>query len=226
MNRLEWILGIVLVVLLVVVVIFSLLLWFRPDPVAEFSGTPNSATVVAVRANQIAPTSVFEGQTAKIAFAAAQQQAIGWQADAALLNASATWPQGATPNDVLTGETTWSFTFYSLQSQRTALISVINNEANLLSSSEQELETLPLGANAWQLDSQEVIQQFLGQGGAEFMTSNGVTTLTMMLSTGNENGRIEWLVSLFGDQTLNSLTMRIDATTGEILENDADNGTS
>jgi hypothetical protein len=71
-----------------------------------------------------------------------------------------------------------------------------------------------------------VIQQFLGQGGAEFMTSNGVTTLTMMLSTGNENGRIEWLVSLFGDQTLNSLTMRIDATTGEILENDADNGTS
>jgi hypothetical protein len=40
----------------------------------------------------------------------------------------------------------------------------------------------------------------------------------MMLSTSNETGRIEWFVSLFGDQTLGSLTMRIDATSGEVLE--------
>ncbi len=219
MNKLEWILGIVLVVLLVVVVVFSLIIWFRPDDEAIIDAQPNSATTIARNANQIAPTSVFEGQTAKIAFAAAQQEASNWQADATLLTATATWPQGATTNDLLAGETTWNYTFYSPQAQKVALISVIENQASLVSNNDTTLAQLPLGTNGWQLDSTEVVQIFLAQGGAQFLETNGVATMTMNLSTSNENGRIEWFISLFGDQTLNSIFMRLDANTGEILEN-------
>jgi hypothetical protein len=217
MNRLEWSLGIILVILLIVVAIFSVLLWFRPDSPPQ-AGPSGSETIVAARANQIAPTSVFTGQTAKIAFAAAQAQAANWQSDAALLNASATWPQGTSAQDLLTGETTWSFTFYSPQAGSTGLISVVENEAALLSTGTHKPTDPVLSASGWQLDSEEIIQQFLSQGGEDFILNNGVTTMTMMLSTSNDTGRIEWFISLFGDQTLRSLTMRIDATSGEVLE--------
>jgi hypothetical protein len=68
------------------------------------------------------------------------------------------------------------------------------------------------------LDSPDAVKQFLEEQGESFMASAGVTTLTMMLSTDNQNDRIEWLVSLYATQTGGSLTMRIDATSGEILE--------
>ena len=217
MNRLEWSLGIILVILLIVVAVFSVLLWFRPDNTPA-AGQPSSATIVAARANQIAPTPLFAGQTARVAFAAAQGEAAVWQNDATLLNASATWPQGASSQDLLTGETAWSFTFYSPQTDSSALISVIEDEAALLSTGSYNPTTPVLSAGGWQLDSGDIIKQFLDQGGEEFILTNGVTTLTMMLSTSNDTGRIEWFVSLFGDQTLGSLTMRIDATSGEVLE--------
>ena len=217
MNRLEWSLGIILVVLLIVVAVFSVLLWFRPDNTPQ-AGQPGSATIVAARANQIAPTPVFAGQTARVAFAAAQGEAAAWQSDATLLNASATWPQGASPQDLLTGETTWSFTFYSPQTDGSALISVVENEATLLSTGSYNPTAPVLSAAGWQLDTGDIIKQFLGQGGEEFILNNGVTTLTMMLSTSNDTGRIEWFISLFGEQTLRSLTIRIDATSGEVLE--------
>ena len=214
MNRLEWILGIVLAILLVVVAVFSLLLWFRPD---DQQAAPNSEAAIAAQANQVAPTSVFEGQTAKLAFVAAQSVADSWQSDAALLNASATWPQGASTKQLLDGETTWSFTFYSPATGSTALISVVENNATLLSAGRYELTTPLLAASGWQLDSKDAIEQFLAEGGESFINNNGVTNLTMMLSTSSETGRIEWLVSLFGTQTLRSLTMQLDATSGEIL---------
>ena len=217
MNRLEWSLGIILVILLIVVAVFSALLWLRPDNNSQ-AGDANSAAIIAARANEIAPTSVFEGQTAKVAFAAAQAVAVTWHSDAVLLNTSATWPQGSTAQDLLTGETTWSFTFYSPQTSSTALISVVENVATLLSTSQYQATDPVLSATGWQLDSQAAIEQFLTTGGADFIRDNGVTTLTIMLSTSNENNRIEWFISLFGDQTLRSSTMRIDATSGEIIE--------
>ncbi len=217
MNRLEWSLGIILVILLIVVAVFSALLWLRPDNNSQ-AGDSNSAAIIAARANEIAPTSVFEGQTAKVAFAAAQAVAVTWHSDAILLNTSATWPQGSTAQDLLTGETTWSFTFYSPQTSSTALISVVENVATLLSTSQYQAADSVLSATGWQLDSQDAIEQFLAAGGADFIRDNGITTLTIMLSTSNENNRIEWFISLFGDQTLRSLTMRIDATSGEVIE--------
>jgi hypothetical protein len=217
MSRLEWILGIALVILLGTVIVLALVFWFQPDPPVE-SGPVDTAAIIAERADRIAPTSVFEGQTAKIAFAPAQHTALEWKEDAALLSASATWPQGSSQQDLLLGETSWGFIFYSATANATALVTVIENEAVMTSEGKSNQQLHPLHASGWRLDSRDAVRQFLDEGGGAFMESNRVTFLTMMLSTDGQNGRMEWLVSLFATQTGDSLTMRIDANTGEIVE--------
>ncbi len=217
MSRLEWILGITLVLLLGIVIVLSLLFWFQPEA-PSVSLEPNSATIIAAGADDIAPTSTYAGQTARVAFASAQTIAAAWQEDATLLSATATWPQGRDAQELLSGETTWGFTFYSPATSAVTLISVIDGQATLVSESAGRTMPQPVDVAGWQLDSPDAMKQFLEEQGESFMASAGVTTLTMMLSTGNENHRIEWLVSLFANQTGGSLTMRIDATSGEILE--------
>jgi hypothetical protein len=208
-----------LVALLVIVAVLAALVWFRPD--ASVATLPtNSATSVAARAAEIAPTATFTGQTAKVAFAAAQRAALAWQNDAALLNATATWNQGANEQQLLDGEATWGFTFYSPADGAIATISVIDDQASLVASGASPQPTQPLDVTGWTLDSRDAIEQFLQEGGTNFIKNEGVTTLTMMLSTENrqQNGRLEWLLSLFATQTGRSLTVRMDATSGEILE--------
>jgi hypothetical protein len=219
MNRLEWILGILLVVLLLAVVVLSFVFWFQPQA-RTAAGPPNSATVIAARADDIAPTSVFEGQTAKIAFATAQRRAQEWQSDAMLLSATATWPQGARQEELLTGETTWGFTFYAPSTGATATISVVEDKAQLVSQGTHQPASPPLDAGGWKLDSKEAIQSLLDEGGAGFISNEGVTILTMTLSTDNQyqNNRVEWLLALIAPQSGHTLTMRLDANSGEILE--------
>jgi hypothetical protein len=218
MSRLEWILGIVLVVLLGIVIVLSLIFWFQPEAPVISSQQTELEAIIADQADNIAPTSVFVGQTAKAAFAAAQREAMAWQEDAVLLNASAAWPQGASQQQVLDGETTWGFTFYSETTGTFAMISVVENQANLVSRGENPQQaTQPLDASGWRVDSRAAIRQFLDEGGTTFMDAAGVTNLIMRLSTDNQSGRIEWFVSLFATQSGGSFTMRIDATSGEVL---------
>lgn len=219
MNRLEWILGILLVLLLAVVAVLSLLFWFRPQETRQ-AGPPNSATVIAARAGEIAPTPIFEGRTAKVAYAAAQQTAVSWQSDALLLSASATWPQGATVPELANGASTWGFTFYSPGSNQLATISVVENEATLVSTAAATESQSPLLVTGWNVDSQEAVRALLQEGGETFMREAGVTVLTMNLLADNQQGanRIEWLVALIGTQNGRALTMRIDATSGDVIE--------
>jgi hypothetical protein len=58
----------------------------------------------------------------------------------------------------------------------------------------------------------------LNEGGATFVNDEGPTTLIMTLTTANPSGRIEWFTSLFAAQSGNSFTMRLDATSAEVLE--------
>jgi len=220
MNRLEWILGILLVVLLAVVVVLSLLFWFRPQ--TRTAGLPagNSATVVAARAAEIEPTPAFEGKTAQVAYAAAQQAAAAWQSDAQLLNATATWPQGASTEELLDGASSWGFTFYAPAAGRVAAISVVDDDASVVSEGPHRQETPLLDASGWNVDSRQVVELVLNEGGAAFVNEEGVTVLTMALSADNANqdGRIEWQASLIAPQSGRALILRIDATSGEILE--------
>jgi len=209
-----------LVVLLAVVVVLSLLFWFRPQTRTAGGPAGNSATVVAARAAEVEPTPAFEGQTAQVAYAAAQQAANAWQSDAQLLSASATWPQGAGADELLDGASSWGFTFYAPAAGRVAVISVVDNEASVVSEGPHQPETPPLDASGWNVDSREIVETALSEGGRAFIDAEGVTVLTMALSADNagQDGRIEWLASLIAPQSGRTLILRIDATSGEVLE--------
>ncbi len=219
MNRLEWILGIMLVILLIVVVVLSLLFWFRPDN-APAAGGPNSATTIAEQAQVVEPTPVFEGHTAKIAFVEARNKARAWQDDAELLTASATFSQGATPEILLAGETSWAFTFYSAAAGEAATVSVVENNARLVGTSSESAVYTPLSINNWQLDSDDAIQILLESGGTQMIEEEGITILTMALLAGNQNksNELEWLVSLIAPQNGRILDLRLNAFTGELIE--------
>ena len=219
MNRLEWILGIVLVVLLLVVAVLSLTFWFRNDRTAVSAPAANSATIIAQRADDIAPTPQYEGRSAIVAYAAAQNSAKDWQSDAQLLTAQATWPQGSTAQQLLKGEESWGFTFYSPSAQRIAVFSVVEDNAALVSEGDHQQTDPLLSASGWNLDSQDAIKIFLAEGGNTFLAAQGVSTMTMalMASDGEANGRLEWQLSLFSLQSGQAFTMRLDATSGEVL---------
>ncbi|WP_420630387.1 hypothetical protein [Candidatus Leptofilum sp.] len=219
MNRLEWILGIILVVLLVVVAVLSLTFWFRNDRTAVPAPSFNSATTIAQRADDIAPTPEYDGRSAIIAYAAAQETALAWQPDAQILTAQATWPQGATAQQLREGETSWGFTFYSPSAQKIAVFSVVEDNVALVSEGDHQQTEPLLSASGWNLDSDEAIKAFLAGGGNRFLNEGGVATLTMALMASDieENGRLEWQISLFSLQTGQAFTMRLDATSGEIL---------
>ncbi len=210
MSRAEWILGGVLVVLLAIVVIAAAAIWLpKPD-------TPPIATLAVTV--PVAPTLAFAGDTAVFAFAAAEVQAKSWQADAQLIEANATWPQGVTRADILTGTSVWNFTFYAPGQNKVANIQVVDNVSTLITEITPPTPLLPLASSSWRVDSPEAIQILLEQaGGDEFLRSQGVSILNMNLSAVNESRRLEWFISLFSSQTGQSLTIRLDATNGEII---------
>lgn len=222
MNRLEWILGIILVVLLLVVGVLSLTLWFRNDRTAvpNPASAANSATIIAQRADDIAPTPLYDGRSAIVAYASALQTAQAWQADAQLMQAQATWPQGANADQLLQGEESWGFTFYAPSAQRMGVFSVVEDTATLVSEGDYEQTDPLLSASGWNLDSKDAIEIFLAGGGSTFLAEQGVSTMTMALlaSDREANGRLEWQIALFSLQTGQAFTMRLDATSGEVLE--------
>ncbi|GIK55691.1 MAG: hypothetical protein HND44_13400 [Chloroflexi bacterium] len=222
MNRLEWILGIVLVVLLLAVAALSLVFWFRPQgSTIHLQPAANTGTVIAQQAAVVAPTSVFTGETSLMAYGRAQSTAAAWQPDARLLNAQATWPQLANSQQLRDGKTTWGFTFYSPAAQEIAVISVVEDAARIVSQGPYQQTGNLLNATGWNLDSQEAITTMLAAGGSQFFSETGVASLTMMLTLDDSegDGRMEWQMNLIAPQHGRGLKMRIDATSGEILEN-------
>ncbi|MEM7332860.1 MAG: hypothetical protein AAF490_12300 [Chloroflexota bacterium] len=222
-NRLEWLLGILLVILLIIVVVLSIVFWFSPDApnaAGNLGPAQNSATTVAQNASQIGPTPVFQGNTALIAYLTAEKLAQTWSTDAQLLNANATWSQGATVANLQSGKTTWAFTFFSKQAQKATTISVIENQANFVAEAPSPIDYSIHNISTWQIDSNDAIQILLDQGGYNFINQEGVTILTMslMADMGTPSQQMEWFVSLIGTESGNSIDVRLNANTGEVLE--------
>lgn len=206
-------------VLLLVVAVLSLTFWFRNDRTAVPAPASNSATIIAQRADDIAPTPQYDGRSAIVAYAAAQDAALDWQPDAQILTAQATWPQGATAEQLLKGEESWGFTFYSPSVERIVVFSVVEDDVSLISEGEHQQTNPLLSASGWNLDSREAIEVFLAKGGNTFLAEHGVSTMTMalMASDVEENGRLQWQIALFSLQSGQAFTMLLDATSGEVL---------
>jgi hypothetical protein len=216
MSRLEWVLGFILVILLLAAAGLGLSLWLKPTGPQTAAGPQ---AVMAAYADDVAPTPAAPGQTAKSAFVAADPIAKAWQPDAMLLTASATWPQGAQPQDIAQGAGDWALMFHSPSARRSAVITLTDGQ-HVLSPGQSEQTINVLASSSWQMDSVDVVEKFLNDGGKAFIEKEGITilTMTLMMNDPNDNGRIEWLISLLSTQTGNSYSMRIDAASGETLQ--------
>ncbi len=218
MSRLEWILGLVLLLLLIAAGGLAVSLWRGSTGQPAAPESPELA-LASELANDIAPTRSTPQQTAKNAYVIAQQSAQAWQADAVLVSATATWPQGLQAADLMSGKETWGFVFYSPATKNTAVVSVSDGVATLSPRTTQRQLSL-FDVTSWQRDSAEATEIFLNNGGAGFIEREGITVYSMTLSMNNPNGngRVEWLMTLLSTQNGHSLTVRVDAASGELLE--------
>ncbi len=214
MSRLEWVLGILLVLLLIVVLGLSALLWLRP----RMPEMPEGLPPTAVASSQPAQSS-SDGKTALAAYAMAQRAVQDWHSDAVLLNASATWPRSANANELGKGLANWAYTFYSPGNNSITLVSVRGDDARRLSESVYNQPAAPLDAGGWRLDSQQAVQVFLNNGGAQFLQEQGPSTLLMQLTT--SEAQVTWFLSLYAEGSGRSYSMRINATTGDVLQVEA-----
>lgn len=209
MNKLERILATFLGILLLTVVTLALLLWQRPG-----IGAPPPLPVVDAA---VAPTPAIERSTALLAHSSAQVEALAWQPDARLVQAEATWTQGASDEDLLNGKATWNFTFDSPAAGAFVIISVIENEARLIAENSSTQEISVREVSGWQIDSPEAVARMMQEGGEAFLRNAGTTTMTASLSTARAEDRIEWFVSLISMYTGDSFNARIDATSGDVV---------
>ena len=216
MSRLEWVLGILLAVLLLVVAGISLMLWFRPtEPTMT---APEPAVELELDPLEVAPTSVYEGETARFAYAAAQQTAVSDYADAVLLTASADWPHGSGLAQLEDGETTWIFSFYSPSTGKTAVYAVADSAVSYITESTYQPTISPLiSVGSWEIDSDDAMQRFLDAGARAFIQREGVTTTTFTFSTDNPDDYIEWNMIIFSTKTSNAFQLKVNATTGDII---------
>jgi hypothetical protein len=210
MNRLEWSLTALVAVLLIVVVILGVVFWTQPG-----FGAPPQA-IDGVQTPVVQPPAV-ERSTALIAFNKARDAANLQQEDAQLVKASATWPLGASREDLVSGEAIWNFTFYSRATNQAIVISVIENEAQVIQ--ERNVATSPTlhDASGWQIDSSDAVRHALTAGGDDLLQDGGSTTLTASLTTTTDTEQIQWFISLISKYTGKSFTVRLDANSGEIL---------
>jgi hypothetical protein len=215
MSKLEWILGLILVALLLIAAGLAVSLWIRP----QITQSTDENNPLAAYADDVAKAPPTSGQTAKNAFVVAQKRAQAWQPDAALVSASATWPQGAQPSYIEQGATDWGFMFHSPAAASYAVVTVSNGEALFIQGESKDPIDL-LQSSSWQLDSSDVVSKFLTEGGEAFINTEGITILSMTFATNNpnENGRLEWQISAFATQSGHAYIMRVDAASGEILE--------
>jgi hypothetical protein len=189
MNRLEWILGILLAVLLIVTLIMA----------AVLLGSRESATPAVT-------------DTAQTAYAIAEPVAKAWAGDAALVTmmGSQTVEPGA-PLIVAS----WSLIFYSPSGQATALIAVAGDRATVVSTRSNSPQRRPGNIEEWTVSSQAVIEQTLRAGGQDFIRQEGATSLSLLL---NVEEQVVWKSTLAAPETGRTLSLWIDAHQGELLD--------
>jgi hypothetical protein len=214
MSRLEWILGGVLALLLVTALAVTAVFWL--EPASPGGSTPAAAAAPLVEAKP-APTSIFAGRTAQIGYVLAERQARDWRADAQIVGATATWPQGATVENMLSGAADWGYTFYSPASGEVSIVSVTGERATRLTTGPATQPPTPIDVAGWQIDSSLAVAGALAQGGGEFVEREEIVSLVLTLGFNPQSSRLEWLVAWIGSRTGNSFTVQLDATTGEVI---------
>ncbi|MDJ0753200.1 MAG: hypothetical protein QNJ45_06760 [Ardenticatenaceae bacterium] len=219
MSRLEKLLGFILFIIIfggVAVVVF---LWQQSRLDDQLIQTAGEVAVAAPSQTGGVDRQAI-GSTALIAYAEVLNEVQGWQSDAELVSARATWPVVQSENELSEGKESWEFTMYSPEEEAAFEVYVVNGQV-MISQARKLDEPLELhNSGGWQLNSPQVMTQFLNNAGRDFLASENFASVTMNvdLSIETESGRPEILVAAINFQNGHSLNVWLDATTGDVID--------
>jgi hypothetical protein len=157
------------------------------------------------------------GDTAKIAYLKALAQAQGWQNDVILVAVSTSWT-GPTIQG-LGQAPIWNFRFFSPGHDR-LYFSLVTTDGQAIGRTHiYKLGNAPplLDPAAWVVDSDEAITTWANQGGGAFIQTFPDSRVEAMLRHSPErNGPVWDIIGMSVDQS-QLFYVRIDATSGEVL---------
>jgi hypothetical protein len=158
-------------------------------------------------------------ETAKEGYARVEGLAQEWQRDAALAAVTASWHDATL--ETLRGAPVWSFQFYSPTRQQVYVTTLVEGEAKGVRST---LVPYPLAAiprDEWAVDTDRALEIWLDNGGAQLLAENpGRVELRLQLrvTDADEGGsRLLWTVTGFVFETNRFRSLRIDATSGQVI---------
>ena len=154
--------------------------------------------------------------TAREAYALAVSKAQNWREDAQLVNATASWANVAS-EEQLAADAAWGFTFVSGQSAEMEILSVTRLGAERVREmrSPSSLRTADIGS--WQVDSPEVVSLFLEHGGRDFLSQHPGATISLRLGPEEASSRLVWLAIGIQSADKSTMVLEVDASTGEVL---------
>jgi hypothetical protein len=154
-------------------------------------------------------------QSARSFYWRADQAARSWQGDAALVSAAAAWP--FVRLDDLSMPTDWTFQFFS---PSTSMIYVVNVSETEVTPIREALAPYPLSTVAledWQLDSPKALNTWLNNNGGVFLRLHPIVDVNARLRR-SKGGELEWIVAGVGRNSQNVQLVRIDASSGVVMQ--------
>jgi hypothetical protein len=155
------------------------------------------------------------GFSARDALPAAEEAARAWQSDAQLVSANASW-RGLPPDELLTAEVSWSYTFFSPQARTVRVWSVTPQGAAAAETITANPNTRVLDFATWKVDSPQVLTTFLDHGGRGFLEENPEATVNLRLGPSEEGESSIWLAFGLSSSNRSTLTVQVDPTSGEV----------
>jgi hypothetical protein len=158
------------------------------------------------------------GTTAREAYAPAVEVATQWQEDAALVAASC---QRFAVGMESAGEVEWSFQFCSPSSQRMALITVIDEDAQMVRESLSPYTLTPLAVEEWRVDSDQAFQVWWEHAGSDLVDRRPDADVMMQLRMADEETQADipvWVVVGTLADAENLFVVGLSAANGAIIE--------
>jgi hypothetical protein len=154
--------------------------------------------------------------TAREAYALAVSEAQNWREDAQLVNATASWANVAS-EEQLAEDVAWGFTFLSAQSREAKILSVTRLGAESARDMPSTAAMRTADVASWQVDSPQVVSLLLEHGGRDFLKQHPGATISLRLSSEEESSRLVWLAIGIQSADKSTMVLKVDASTGEVL---------
>lgn len=154
--------------------------------------------------------------TAREAYALAVSEAQNWREDAQLENATASWLDVAS-EEQLAADVAWGFTFLSAQSREAKILSVTRLGAESARDMPSTAAMRAADVALWDVDSPEVLSLLLEHGGRDFLNQHPGATISLRLGPEEDSSRLVWLAIGIQSADRSTMVLEVDASTGEVL---------